>query len=100
MGPKDAEVEFLVGRLPYNGAAEEAVLRSEIKNIHAAAYRTDVYEGAMLKTASPARMVHLQALVKQREFFQTECRRKLENGEAGGLGEKRQVPVSAKVAKQ
>eukprot|EP01051_Picozoa_sp_SAG22_P014155 SAG22_NODE_1677_length_3828_cov_2.539019_5_plen_167_part_01 len=45
-----------------NGAAEEAVLRSELENTHAAAYRTDVYEGAMLETAGPGRRVHLAAV--------------------------------------
>jgi hypothetical protein len=70
------------------GAEEEAVLRSELKHTHSAAYRTEVYEGAMLRTAGPRRMVHLAPVVKQREFFLAECRRKAETGEAGGLGEK------------
>ena len=72
--------------LPYNGVEEEKVLRREIKNIHAASYRKDVYEGAMLETATPQRMVHLAALVKQREYFIAECKRKLLSGEASGLG--------------
>ena len=56
----------------YDGAEGVEILRREMA-AQAGAYRTDVYEGTMISGATPSRMVHLQQVIEQREFFMGEC---------------------------
>jgi hypothetical protein len=57
---------------------------SELVEGAAFALRTDVYEGAMLETATEERMIHLEQAVGQRAFFQEAVRRKARELEEAG----------------
>eukprot|EP01047_Picozoa_sp_COSAG01_P024793 COSAG01_NODE_1545_length_9958_cov_14.982963_2_plen_163_part_00 len=49
----------------YRGARGIKILRRELEHVHASAHRTDVYEGAMLETATEGRMLHLEQVMMQ-----------------------------------
>ena len=54
----------------------------------AAAYRTDVYEGTMIREATESRLVHLRQVIEQRQFFMDcihDAGAKLEQEEKQGL---------------
>ena len=65
----------------YDGAEGVEILRREMA-AQAGAYRTDVYEGTMISGATPSRMVHLEQVIEQREFFMGECHAAAERLEA------------------